>query len=207
MRFKSAIFGALALFCLALLTGSEGQAQTTLGVRGGVSISHASLDIDDAFARDNRTGFVGGVFLDFRGSSLLGFQVGAQYAQQGTDLDFGDAVEELSLAYLEIPAVVKVGLPLGFIKPSAFGGVAMGFNTGCDEFVVDSADICDEFSSLNWAGVFGADVMISLGSFSVWADTRYHVGLNDVAGDLAFIQDLKNRSWQIQGGIGFPLGG
>lgn len=36
------------------------QAQTTLGLRGGVTVSHASLDLADTFARDNRTGFVGG---------------------------------------------------------------------------------------------------------------------------------------------------
>ena len=96
--------GTLAL-SLALFAASPVHAQTTLGFRGGVSVASASFDTD-TFDDSNRTGFVGGVFLDFGGSSLLGFQIGAQYSQRGVEFDAGATVDALSLEYLEIPAVV-----------------------------------------------------------------------------------------------------
>jgi hypothetical protein len=180
------------------------QAQTTLGVRGGVSVSSASFDIDETFDDSNRTGFVGGVFLDWGRSSLFGFQVGANYAQKGSSLDNVD----LDLAYLEIPAVVKVGIPLGIVKPSVFGGVGLGFKTSCDDpDQVFGTDFCDDVSSTEWSGVFGADAGFYLGSLSLWIDARYNVGLNDISGDFEFVDDLKNRAWNITGGVGFALGG
>ena len=93
------------------------------------------------------------------------------------------------------------------MKPSVFGGVALGFNTSCEEFVVEDSDICDEFSSTEFSGVFGVDTAFYLDAISLWFDARYHVGLNDISGDLEFVDDLKNRAWQITGGIGFTLGG
>ncbi|MEJ2541325.1 MAG: porin family protein [Gemmatimonadota bacterium] len=180
------------------------EAQTILGVRGGVSVSSASFDVSETLDDSNRTGFVGGVFLDWGQSTLFGFQVAAQYAQKGAEIDNVD----LDLAYLEIPAVVKVGLPLGIVKPSVFGGVALGFNTSCDDpDQVFGADFCDDVSSTEWAGVFGADAAFYLGSLSLWIDARYNVGLNDISSDLEFVDDLKNRAWNISGGVGFGLGG
>lgn len=178
------------------------QAQTTLGVRGGVSVAGVDLDLEETFDEGNRTGFVGGVFLDFAGSSVLGLQIGAQYAQKGAELDFGTVAEELTLDYLEIPAVVKLGLPLGVMKPSLLGGVSMGFNTGCEGF---SGDCDDEVTSTNFSGLLGADVAFYLGGVSLWVDGRFHFGLSDIA-DAADIDQLKTRAWTLQAGLGLPLG-
>ena len=113
--------------------------------------------------------------------------------------------DQLDLGYLEIPAVVKLGLPLGMIKPSVFGGVGVGFNTTCEGDINGTA-ACDAFSSTEYSGIFGADVALYLGGISLWADGRYHVGLNDISGDLEFANDLKNRVWALQAGIGVVLG-
>jgi hypothetical protein len=182
--------GFFVALALAAWTAPGAESQTTLGVRGGVSVTSVSLDIDETFDESNRTGFAGGVFLDIGGSSPLGIQVGAQYTQKGTELDFGDAVEEFSLDYLEIPVVLKLGIPLGPVKPSVFGGAALGFNTSCE---ADDDEVCDELSSQDWSGVFGADLAVYLGGVSLWVDGRYHVGLSDISGDLEFVEDLKNQ--------------
>lgn len=194
---------AMALFAF---TAPALHGQTTLGVRGGVSGASISGDFGDLVDDNNRTGFTGGVFLDWGAKNLIGFQVGAAYTQKGAELDFGDFVDDLSLAYLEIPAVVKVGLPLGTIKPSLFGGVGLGFNVSCD---AGGDDCGDDVSGTEWSGIFGADVAFYLGSFSIWVDGRYHYGLNDVSdvADGAQFDELKNRAWSFQAGLGFPLGG
>jgi len=185
-------------------TAPELDAQRVLGVRGGVSVSSATIDWAETFDDSNRTGFVGGVFLDFGSSSPLGLQIGAQYSQRGVELDIDDVVADLDLAYLEIPAVVKVGIPMGFMKPSVLGGAALGFNVSCDYGA--SGDCSDEVTSTDWAGILGADVAFYLGSLSLWVDGRSHFGLSNISGAFEF-DEFKNRAWQFQGGLGFPLGG
>ncbi len=191
------------LLTLASLAPSAGFAQTTLGVRGGVSVASVDVDIQDVLDKSNRTGFVGGVFVDFGGSGLLGFQVGAQYSQRGADLDLGATVDQLSLDFFEIPAVVKLGIPLGIAKPSLLGGAALSFKTGC---TLGGADCTDSVTSTEWSGVFGADVAFYLSSVSLWVDGRYHVAFSDIS-DSVDIGKLKSRHWAFQAGLGFPLGG
>ncbi|MGD8361565.1 MAG: porin family protein [Gemmatimonadota bacterium] len=205
MRTSRFVFAVLpGLACLALAPHSAlAQGDLTWGLRGGVSVATASLDVNETFDKSNRTGFAGGVFFDYDAGSL-GFQIAAQYSQKGVELDLGDAVNEFSLDYLEIPAVVKLGLPLALIKPSVFGGAALGFNTSCDS---SGSDCGDDFKKTDFSGIAGADVAIYLGSISLWADARYHFGLNNVSDTNDVVGDLKNRNWTVQGGLGFPLGG
>jgi len=204
MRFLRPSTGLFTALAILAFSAPELHAQRVLGFRGGVSVSSVEADLSDTFDDSNRTGFVGGVFLDFGGSSPLGLQIGAQYSQKGAEIDFDDVVEDLDLAYLEIPAVVKFGIPLGAIKPSILGGAALGFNVKCEYGSAVSCD--DEVTSTEWAGILGADVAFYLGGLSLWVDGRFHFGLNDIS-DALEVDELKNRAWQLQGGIGFPLGG
>jgi hypothetical protein len=186
---------AVAAVLLLGLATADLQAQTIFGVRGGVTV--ANLD-SNTFDSSNRTGFAGGVFLDFGGSGLFGFQLGAQYNQKGAELDLGDTIENLKLDYLEIPAVVKVGIPLGPVKPSVLGGVGLGFNTSCSP----SGPDCDDAASVAWHGILGADLAIYLGGISLWADGRYNIGVNDLFKGDSY-KNLKDRAWTLQAGIGF----
>lgn len=203
MRLKHSAHGLLTGVAFLAFGVTAVQAQTTFGVRGGVSVSSVDRDLSETFDDSNRTGFTGGVFLDFGGQRPLGLQVGAQYSQKGAELDINDTLEDLTLNYLEIPAVLKLGIPLGIAKPSLLGGVAMGFRTSCD--YSGSAD-CEDTTSTEWAGLLGADVAIYLGGLSVFVDGRYHFGLNDIS-DAFAVDELKNRAWSFQAGLGFPLGG
>jgi len=198
------LLSAPALLTLAL-AAPPATAQTVLGFRGGVSVASVDLDLDETFDDSNRTGFVGGIFLDFGGGdSALGFQIGAQYAEKGAELDIDDTGRDLSLDYLEVPAVVKLGLPLRAIKPSIFGGVGLGFNTSCEQ--ENDGDCDDEVTSTEFAGILGTDVVFYLGGLNLFVDGRFHFGLNDISDSVDF-DELKNRAWQLQAGLGFPLGG
>ena len=197
---RTRLFATLVAAGLVAATASSADAQTTLGVRGGISVANASFDIQEDFDKGNRTGFTGGVFLDWASSGLLGFQVGAQYTQKGAELEIQQVANDFDLAYLEIPAVVKLGLPLGPIRPSVFGGAALGFKTGCED--ADGNDCGDSIESTEWSGVAGADLAIYIGGISLWADARYHFGLNNISKD-ALIQEAKNRNWTLQVGLGF----
>lgn len=198
--------GGAALLGVLVAAGSAAPAPAqgglTLGFRGGVSVASASLDAGQTFDKTNRTGFAGGVFLNYD-AGMLGFQVGAEYAQKGVDLDIAGTVTNLSLDYVEIPAVLKLGIPLGIVKPSVFGGVGLGLNAACDN---SGADCADQVKSTDFSGIAGADVALYLGGISLWADARYHFGLDNIS-QSAVLGDLKNRNWTLQAGIGFTLGG
>ena len=130
----------VALAAVALVsTQAEAQQGLELGVRGGASVASASGDLADTFDSSNLTGFVGGLFLNYD-MGILGFQVGGQYTQKGSKLDVGQAVEDFSLNYIEFPVVLKAGIPVGIFKPSVFGGVGLGFNTGCDQEGTDCGE-------------------------------------------------------------------
>lgn len=194
--FRSVTIAVLGLAVLA--STNAAQQGLTLGARGGVSVASASLDISETFSTENRTGITGGVFLNYD-MGFLGFQVGGQYTQKGSTLDINQVVNDLSLAYLEIPAVVKVGLPLGLLKPSVFGGAGVSFTLSCDDA---GTDCKDAVKSTDWNGIVGADVAIYLGSVSLWVDGRYHFGFSDITSAADIFGDLKNRNWTFQGGVG-----
>lgn len=194
---------ALAATFLALGAGEgAAQARTTFGVRGGVSVASASLDPEETFDEENRTGIVGGPFVDFD-LGVLGFQVAGLYHEKG--FDEADESRAMDLAYFEVPAVLKVGVPLAFVKPSLFGGVAAAFETECELGGMDCEDAGVETKGTDWSAVFGADVAIRLGPASLWADGRYDVGFSDIhdAGDP--FEDIKNRAWSFTAGIGVGI--
>lgn len=191
-----------ALVAAVAVLGTSGaalaQSDVTLGVRGGVSVASASLDLD-TFSDENRTGLVGGAFLAFQ-PGLLGLQFEALYHEKGFREENGPS--DLDLAYLEIPALLKLGLPLAVIRPGVFGGVAVAFETRCEFQGLDCEDAGLETKGTDLSGVFGADLMIGLGGLSLWADGRYTVGFSDIheAGDV--FEDIKNRSWDFTAGVG-----
>jgi hypothetical protein len=192
----------VALACLAIVaTEAEAQQGLELGVRGGVSVASISGDLADTFDKSNTTGFAGGVFLNYD-AGLLGFQVAGQYTQKGSEFDAGEAIDNISLDYFEIPAVIKLGIPLGIAKPSVFGGAQLGFNTSCDQ---GGEDCSDNVKSTDWSGVAGADVAFYLGSISLWVDGRYNFSFSDVNNADDVVGDLKNRNWTFQGGVAFKL--
>jgi hypothetical protein len=192
-----------AVVALALVT-SHAQAQmgAELGVRGGVSVASASWDADATFDKSNQTGFVGGAFLNYD-MGILGLQIAGQYAQKGFGGTDGTESGEASLDYLEFPAVVKAGIPLGIFKPSVLAGAAMSFALSCD---VNGVDCKDEIKSTDFYGIAGADVAIYLGSISLWVDGRYNFSFSDI-NDGEFIDNLKNKAWTFQAGVAFGLGG
>ena len=193
-------FGLAVIVTLGLVA-TQAQAQTTIGFRGGATVASASVDISETFSQENRTGFTGGGFLDFNGG-ILGLQVGAQYTTKGTKLNVGDEIDDLTLSNLEIPAVVKVGLPLPLLKPSVFGGAGMSFVMSCDN---NDVDCKDEVKSTEWEGITGADLAIYLGGVSLWVDGRYHFGFSKIGDTADIVSDLKNKHWAFQGGVGFSF--
>jgi hypothetical protein len=196
----------IALF-LGLASSAPALAQgRTLGVRLGASIATLNTDAQDLLDRENRTGIVAGVFYNRSLGGPLGYQVEVLYASRGTDFEDGSSFD---LAYVEIPALLKVSVPVGMVRPGVFGGVALALKVDCkiDDGTSESCDDVEglDVKSTDFNAVVGGDLQLGLAGLSVWGDARYYVGLSDVGelGDV--VEDVKNRSWELTAGVGIPL--
>lgn len=200
-RWSSGLGAALAAAILLAATSEAATAQgvVTLGARAGVSVSGASLDASETFAEENRTGFVGGAFLSLQ-PGLLGFQLEGLYHEKGFREDGGP--RDLDVAYFEIPALLKLALPLPLLRPGVFGGLAVAFEARCEFRGVDCEAAGLDTNETELGGVFGADLAIGLGRLSLWADGRYSVGFSDIHGAGDVFRDVKNRSWDFTAGLG-----
>ncbi len=172
------------------------------GAKAGVSVATADVsDIDGTFSASNQTGFAGGLFIhNYWG--LFGGQLEASYIQKGAKGGgAGDSDDVTKIDYIELAALLKLGLPLGIVRPGLFGGVGFDIKVSCD---VNGFDCSDEFNSTDWVGIIGGDVGVYFGSFMVFGDARYNIGLSDISE----ISDLeyKNQGWTFQAGIGFEIG-
>lgn len=178
---------------LVLAASGPARADSILGVRGGVCVASASLDINQTFDKDNRTGFAGSVFLS-NGSGLLAIQPEVSYVQKGVE----DAISNggVELDYLELAALLKAGIPLATLRPHVFGGV------GADFEVKHDTELALDTSSMDWNLIFGADLEILFGQLAVVVDGRYALGLTDVSKTSDIVSDLKNRAWIFSAGLG-----
>ncbi len=173
------------------------------GAKAGVSVSSASLDaIGETFDKSNQTGFAGGLFFqNYWG--LFGGQLEASYIQKGVQGASSSTIGEdaIKLDYIELAALLKVGLPLGIVRPGLFGGVGFDILLSCDS----GGDDCkDDSKSTDWVGIIGGDVIVYFGSFMVFGDGRYNIGLSDVSDFSDF--EYKNQGWTFQAGVGFEIG-
>lgn len=181
------------------------EAQGTFGARVGTSVATLDTDAESILDEDNRSGPVFGVFYN-RDLGVLGYQLEVLYTKRGTDLTGGGS---LDLAYVQIPALLKAGVPVGMLRPGIFGGIALALKVDCE--VVDGGSSgCDDISGfelndVDWNAVFGVDLRLPLTAISLWADGRYYMGLSDVGEFDDVVDDVKNRSWELTAGVGIGL--
>jgi len=163
-----------------------------IGIRGGVSVASVSLDINQTFSEENRTGFAGSGFLSM-GLGVITIQPEVSYIQKGAkDATTGS---ELKLDYFEVAGLAKFGLPIPVVTPHAFAGFAADFEVDkSSKFAVDT-------SSVDYNLLFGVDVEFHLGKLVIVGDGRYALGLTDVSEASEVVKDLKNRAWILSAGL------
>lgn len=207
--YRSILTVAPSFFC-AFLFAMPLAGQATIGVRGGWTLAGADVqDLSGTFDEDNRTGWSVGVFMPL-GQGAFTIQPEVSFIEKGFEGSDGSTNREVRLRYIEPAVLLKLGIPLVALKPSVFGGVALGFETECliNDAECGTGAFGFETGSTDWSALFGVDLGLFVGeSFSVWADVRYSLGLNDIHQTSDIWTGIENRAWQAQLGIGFPLGG
>lgn len=198
---------------LALLIALPLQAQTTIGVKGGINVSNVSTNIEDIEdLADWKTGFVGGAFASFGLGSLFAVQPELLYSQRGFQAEELGETAKLNTNYIEIPVLLKLQLKLAMFRPAIYVGPMVSFETSCNLDVLGVSADCDDDEdgfvdrkTTDWAAVFGANFDFILGPVILLLDGRYQLGLTNLADVPDVNEEVKSRAWQIMAGIGWVL--
>ncbi len=161
------------------------------GIKAGVNFS----TLTDAAGLDNRTGFVGGVFIGGKLGDKLGIQADLLYSQQGAEFNVGD----FDLNYINVPIVLKY-----FVTDKLHIHAGPQFGVLIDEnartvvgTVIDKIGTNDTDVS----AVIGAGLDLPLG---IRLDGRYNFGLTDVPDDAGKgITKGKNSVFTLSVGYSF----
>jgi len=205
---------------LVLLTGTPAEAQISVGIRAGASMSEVmvtGLHIDDqAPRREYMLGASVGVPL----SPHFGFEFGGAYIQRGstsTLLQLGDV--DLRIQYLRITGLAKATAPLpGPFTVHVLGGPALALETSCERDTTLALQPivifveCDDPASNAVTGLFDFS-LVGGGGFRFAPSGRFALSVNLLYshGMRSFLEPdqgytAKNRALELQAGIDFPIG-
>ncbi len=211
-RLLSAVLMAAVLATVPL---SSVSAQA--GVRGGLSLS--DLVGGDVTRSDSRTGFTGGFAMTLLSVGPLSLAPEVHYVAKGAgtatlagedDLDF----DEFSLDYVEVPVVLRLGVPLpvgdGALRAYGEGGPALAWRLNCsivsagaqgstlgDECAIGQfEDVESVVSGADRGAVFGVGIMWELPVVggALILDGRLTRGLTRLEGSGRGL-DARNRSF------------
>jgi opacity protein-like surface antigen len=174
----------------------------TFGVKGGINMS--TVDLDDLDA-SNRTGFVGGAFVNLAYPGL-NFQIEGLYSTKGfkEGKPTGTTQLDYNMACLQFPVLMKLSLPIPAVTPSVYAGPALSFVTKAEFEDGDGnvTDVKDDTESSYWSVIVGADLTL-MGSLIV--DVRYDIGLNALNKDsfTNLDKDIKDRTFTVMAGFAF----
>ena len=171
-----------------------------IGVKGGPVFSTIDFsgDLVDDLETENRTGWMGGLFIGGNRPGLLGVGVEINYIRRRVrDTDSG-AISTLSA--LDVPVYLRVnGGSRDRSGVNVYGivGPSININLAADE---DGDDIKDEIEDFDLNLVIGGGVEIT--RFIV--EARYMRGLRNIAKDLGEIDaSAKSNSFAVLFGVRF----
>lgn len=205
----------LTLACCCTLATAMSYAQVSMGPKVGVSsTTFAGTDVSDAEAR---TGFMAGIYFKAGTESILSIQPEVLYHRKGAiyvneDLN---TRREITLDYLEIPVLIKLGLPVGetiypHIYAGPYAGVLVGQRATNTQNDFDIFWEEDDFTAATFdaGAVVGAGLDMAVENFFLTFDVRYGIGMLSIDSDdeeESEKEDVKNRTLSFLVGFGIAL--
>ena len=201
----------------ALAVATPLAAQTSFGVRGGMTLSTlAPSEEDEELELSYLTGFHLGVTASL-GSGGPGLLLSAAYAQRGTTLtvdipgglDSGEGFEGMiDLAYFDIGAFGRIPIGAG---PYLLIGPTLGLRVACStSFSAEGVDVTmdcgegledDPYKTFDFGVSGGAGVSFGAGGRDVVVEALYGFGILSIIDDSD--ESVKSRGFTIRAGVDF----
>lgn len=182
------IIGVL-MMAVCLMMAAPAQAQFHFGVKGGLSLSKASLSMD-ALKSDNHTGWFIGPMAEFT-VPLIGIGVDASALYSQTYVSTSSHSTNAKLQTVEIPINLKWSFGLGsLLGVYVAAGPQFGFNIGHKSFARYSLE--KNTTSFN----VGAGVKLIR---HLQVGVNYNFALKDTGKATVNSEyvDMKNNNWQV----------
>lgn len=203
-------------------------AQTEIGFFGSMNITNLNItETEDNIETGTRSGIALGALVKLNLNSKINLVLQPMYSQKGAELsvgnnpDFFGAIITFNIDEFDIPALLRVDLSGGTSKFYVIGGPTIGFissskmNVSASELSVE-VDLKEAVKSLDFGLAVGSGFSFPFRKGSVFFEGRYQLGLANIIdeGSFEFAGEeseldwsVKNKGFQIMGGITFPLGG
>jgi hypothetical protein len=195
---------------LGLLLAGAGPAlaQTTVavGAKAGVNFANLNFEGDTGGVEfDNKTGFVGGLFVVAPANGQFALQAEALFSQKGAKLEEGGNSATVRLDMLDIPVLARISSAASNgASFHLFGGPSFNFKLSAkQEFefagVEEEEDLDDEVKGFETAFVVGAGVEFG----RLVLDGRYSWGLTDLNNEEEEDVKVKTRVFSFMVGFRF----
>ncbi|MFY0628138.1 MAG: PorT family protein [Reichenbachiella sp.] len=186
----------LLIIAIALLGVSNySMAQLSLGIKGGVNLSTASIDLGGSAGStiDGRTGYHFGIYSVIK-LGPIGIQPEAFYSVQGADVTASGVTNAVEAGYLQVPVLVR----LNFLKVlNVHAGPQFGFLLS--EAIDDPNGVVEGVNTTNTSIAAGVGLDLP---FGLMATVRYVKGLNDI---LEGVDVDSSKGDMVQISVGFTL--
>lgn len=211
---KSIVPGVLAVLLLVPVTGT---AQVATGLRAG----YRSAGLTTSQGTGTLEEPVFGGYLGFGVSDRLALQLEVVYGTRGASgLGLGDGVLSdtagdvtVAMQYVEVPMLLRVGIPGDRFLISFFSGPYAGFNTSCDVRSGGGATTCADTAAAqrfepratDFGLVAGGGLDVAFGESTFFIDARYSLGLLSIQGGSEPF-DARHYGAGVTAGFAVPLG-
>jgi len=206
---KRPVFILTAIVALLFSGSAFAQLGINPGVKGGITISSFSFS-EDAFDDivSNRTGFLGGAFLEIDPLGPLGFQIEALYIQKGSQIDSLENLTpetEFNFTYVDVPVLVKLQLSTPApATPSIYAGPVFGFNLNAESEANGETSDEEDVKGTDVGLAFGIDLALGAAGTKFIIDLRYMRGLTNILdGDGDSDVEVKNNTFAAMLGVSF----
>ncbi len=221
------------LILVAVLLSLNSQAQSFLGIRGGLSIAtitEIQEEVDPDFELKNIAGLNLALFAELGLSDRFAIQPELNFLQKGSNVEAsfvgnGDVKIKAILDYLEVPVLAKLKLGSEKFRGYAIAGPSIGYALGgqatatiagveTKEKIEFDKDIDDDgVKDQRWdlSAVVGLGSALSAGPGFLVLDLRYGLDFTDFSkfkdGKPEGYQNSYNRNLSISLGYQIPLSG
>lgn len=180
---------ALLFFMAAPAMSQNPLERIDLGIKAGAGIGTAANFNGDA---DSKTGYLGGLFMNYRENRLLSLQLELLYIVKGYSLKnatvrddanniLGQGDFEVILSYIEMPLMAKISAPLAgkyipYLTAGGFASIRIDSKIRLIQTIPLDFDLANS-NETDFGLIGGAGIDIKAGKGKVFFETRYDLGL------------------------------